>query len=208
LHLGLITDNAGLKDDTIFNYSKNDIGVYISFLEKILEKNKNIDYDSVFDAGMTLLRKYSNQGVVYYPLRAAVKEYIAGKYDGFLKEAFDRFYDEQCEDPFIFIERTHYKRLKKIPPDLVAYIRLEGESCKSNNDKMMIISYAYGKIELIEWYIELLDTGDKKYFVPHSKEYLVSMRTQILAAIKYIMDIKIDQNRPLIDIKYPKGYEG
>lgn len=101
------------------------------------------------------------------------------------------------------------KKLKKIPADLVAYVQIEGEAIKDANDKMMIVSYAYGKIELIDWYIELLDVGSKKYLVPHSKEHLLDIKNQLQAAIKKIMDTPIPKaERPIIDIKYPKGYEG
>jgi hypothetical protein len=101
------------------------------------------------------------------------------------------------------------KKLKKIPADLLSYIQIEGEAVKDANDKQMIVSYAYGKIETIDWYIELLDTGSKKYIVPQSREHLVSVKQQILAAIKQIMATPLPQaGRPLIDIKYPSGYEG
>lgn len=107
-------------------------------------------------------------------------------------------------------EKFGVKKLKKIPRDIVAYVQIEGEAIKDANDKMMIASYCLGKIEIVEWYIELIDSGSKKYIVPHQKPYLVSLRTQLLAAYKKIMDTpipKIDQ-RPIVDIQYPKGYEG
>ncbi|HBA49419.1 MAG TPA: hypothetical protein DCZ91_16810 [Lachnospiraceae bacterium] len=44
-----------------------------------------------------------------------------------------------------------------------------------------IASYCLSKIEIVEWYIELLDVGSKKYVVPHSKPYLENVRTQLLA---------------------------
>jgi hypothetical protein len=101
------------------------------------------------------------------------------------------------------------KKLKKIPRDLIAYITIEGESIRDAGDKMMIVSYAYGKLEIIEWYIELLITGTERYIVPHSKDYLESLRTQILACIKKIMDKPLPKlDRPLIQVGYPKGYEG
>ena len=64
--------------------------------------------------------------------------------------------------------------------------------------------------EIVEWYIELLEVGSKKYIVPHTKPYLESVRTQLLACFKRIMEVKIvnPTTRPIIDIQYPKGYEG
>ena len=100
------------------------------------------------------------------------------------------------------------KKLKKIPSDLLAYIQIEGEAIKDSNDKQMIISYAYKKLELVEWHIELLTVGSKKYIVPQSMEQLSSIKQQLQSLIKKIMDTPIPSSSSLISINYPKGYEG
>lgn len=102
------------------------------------------------------------------------------------------------------------KKLKKIPSDLVSYIQIETEAIKDANDKMMISSYCLGKLEMVNWYLELLKVGSKKYIVPQSKAHLEMVRDQLMACHKTIMGVKITSpnNRPLLDIKYPRGYEG
>ena len=55
------------------------------------------------------------------------------------------------------------KKLKKIPYDLVSYIQIETEAIRDANDKMMISSYCLAKLELVNWYLELLEVGSKKY---------------------------------------------
>jgi len=102
------------------------------------------------------------------------------------------------------------EKLKRIPSDIVSYVQIEGEAIQDANDKMIIASYANSKLELINWYIELLDAGSKKYIVPHSKAHLVDLRDQLKAALQKIMAVKIvsPNQRPLINIKYPEGYEG
>ena len=102
------------------------------------------------------------------------------------------------------------KKLKRIPVDLVSYIQIETESIRDTNDKMMISSYCLNKLELINWYIRLLEEGSKKYIVPQSKEYLEMTRDQLMECHKQIMKVKItsSRSRPIIDIQYPKGYEG
>ena len=94
--------------------------------------------------------------------------------------------------------------------DLVSYIQIETEAIKDANDKMMISSYCLGKLELVNWYLELLAVGSEKYIVPQSKAHLETIRDQLLACHKAIMAAKIMKpgDRPLLDIKYPKGYEG
>ena len=102
------------------------------------------------------------------------------------------------------------KKLKKIPSDLVSYIQIETEAIRDYNDKMMISSYCLGKLELVNWYIELLEVGSKKYIVPQSKAYLETVRDQLMECHRQIMSVKIAKpgDRPILDIKYPKGYEG
>jgi hypothetical protein len=102
------------------------------------------------------------------------------------------------------------EKLKKIPYDLVSYITIETEAIQDTNDKMIISSYCLGKLKTVEWYIELLKVGSEKYIVPHSQYELESIRSQLQDCHKQIMAVKIvnPNQRPIIDIKYPKGYEG
>ena len=102
------------------------------------------------------------------------------------------------------------KKLKKIPVDLVSYIQIETEAIKDFNDKQMISSYCLGKLEMVNWYLDLLEVGSEKYIVPQSKAYLESVRDGLMECHKQIMSVKIKNpnDRPIVDIKYPKGYEG
>lgn len=102
------------------------------------------------------------------------------------------------------------KKLKKIPYDLVPYIQIETEAIQDANDKMMISSYCLHKLEIVNWYLELLEAGSKKYIVPQSKAQLEMIRDQLMECHKEIMKVKVQKNnkRPLLDIEYPKGYEG
>ena len=102
------------------------------------------------------------------------------------------------------------KKLKKIPYDLVSYIQIETEGIRDANDKQMISSYCLHKLELVNWYLELLEVGSKKYDVPQSKAQLEQLRDQLMDAHKKIMATKIPdpKTRPIIDIKYPDGCEG
>ena len=102
------------------------------------------------------------------------------------------------------------KKLKRIPYDVVSYVLIEAEGIKDANDKQMISSYCLHKLEMVNWYLELLENGSKKYIVPQSKAQLETLRDQLMEAHKTIMATKIPdpRTRPIIDIKYPEGYEG
>lgn len=96
------------------------------------------------------------------------------------------------------------KKLKKIPYDLVSYIQIETETIEDADDKMMIASYCLGKLQLVEWYIQLIDTDNPNYIVPQTKEQLVMIRDQLKECYKEIMKVKIKRpgERPLFDIRY------
>ena len=97
------------------------------------------------------------------------------------------------------------KKLKKIPYDLVSYIQIETETIEDADDKMMIASYCLGKLQLVEWYIQLIDTNNPNYIVPQTREQLVMIRDQLKECHKEIMKVKIRRpsERPLFDIHYP-----
>lgn len=101
------------------------------------------------------------------------------------------------------------KKLKKIPYDLVSYIMIETEAIKDANDKMMISSYCLKYLKDVEWYIQLLTVGSEKYIVPHTLSELQSIRSQLKDCHAQIMRVKIQnpQDRAIINVKYPPGYE-
>ena len=102
------------------------------------------------------------------------------------------------------------KKLKRIPSDLVPYITIETEDIRTVNDKMMISSYCIHWLDMVNWYLELLEVGSKKYIVTQSKAQLEMIRDQMMECHRQIMRVKIRRpgERPLIDIEYPEGYEG
>lgn len=104
---------------------------------------------------------------------------------------------------------TMKKKLKKIPNDLVSYIRIETESIRDANDKTMMSSYCLHKLEVVNWYLELLEAGSKKYIVPQSRAHLEMVRDRLTECYRRIMGVKIKstKDRPLIDSRYPEGYE-
>ena len=57
----------------------------------------------------------------------------------------------------MFFGKKGPKKLKKIPYDLVSYISIETDAIQDNNDRQILSSYCLGKLENVNWYIELLD---------------------------------------------------
>jgi hypothetical protein len=100
------------------------------------------------------------------------------------------------------------KKLKRITSEVVSYVLIEGRAVKDANDKQLIVSYAHSYLNNVNWYIQLLETGSVKYEVQQTKAELLSVKSQLEAAIKEIIARPLPSSRGTIDIKYPKGYEG
>lgn len=222
-------DDVKMSDTSTFKVSQSDIKAVNQFVKNITtryaapEKEKSAIIKDLKEMVSSLrdvtVSMNENTGNLL-DLPATVEKYYNGGFNSVMEQTRQKFYEEQIDvaamrmqqnpEVRLLTEKFGVKKLKKIPTDLVAYITIEAESIKDANDKMMIASYCLGKIEIVEWYIELLEVGSNKYIVPHTKPYLESVRTQLLACYKKIMATPIpkQQERPLIDVQYPKGYEG
>lgn len=227
LQLLFVFDDVHMNNKDTFELSKEDINAVNQFVRNIYnsyaapEKEKK----KIVEDMKTLVKELHEacddsdniRELSYLP--EAVESYLFGKFDeeltrcrlSWMNEQVDFKAMRECKDNKVtaLYEKFGVKKLKKIPADLVAYITIETESIKDANDKMMIASYCCSKIEIVEWYIELLEVGSKKYVVPHTKPYLENLRTQLLACYKKIMATPIPkQDRAIINVQYPSGYEG
>lgn len=228
MQLLFVFDDVNMNNYKTFDISKEDIKTVNQFIKNIStryaapEKEKKAIISDVKDM-IKALHEYCEMDINVNSLDYLPTE-IEKYYNGYYKESIDKVNEEFIYENIdkewsidpgnrevkYLQEKFGVKKLKRIPVDLVAYIQIETEAIKDANDKMMISSYCLSKLEIVEWYIELLEVGSKKYIVPHSKQYLETVRTQLLACFKKIMDTPVSKpsERPIVDIKYPKGYEG
>ena len=96
------------------------------------------------------------------------------------------------------------KKLKPIGRDVVAYITCEMNDIHSSNDQAMLAGYTCSKIELVDWYITVLDTQDPKYIVPHTRQYLITMKAQLESLLTQILKIRpINRSEQIWRVNYP-----
>lgn len=129
-------------------------------------------------------------------------DYLFGKIDKILEESYKERYTTEAFFGLI------KKRLKKLDPSDIDYIALEINDIKSNDDKMMIISYIYSKIDIIDYYLSIIESKDKSYIVPHNKEFLISLKKRLIEYKDIAMKKSLPQINYDININYPSGYEG
>ena len=222
LQMLVMFDDVDMSSKDVFKFNKEDINTVTSFIKNIYsnyaspekEKKKILDdLQSIIDKikGNT---EYDENVKSIIDLTNVFNEFYSGKFnddieyyrEACMKDCIDADWSNNNPNTEIRMlqEATKIKKLKKLPRDLVAYISIEAESIRDANDKLMIASYCLDKLEIVEWYIELLEVGSNRYIVPHPMSYLRSLRTQLLQCYDKIMKVKIipPSERPLIDIKY------
>ena len=110
----------------------------------------------------------------------------------------------------IFVEsifnRVH--KMKRIDPAELDYIGIEVNNIKTNDDKMMVVSYIYSKLDIINYYISLLEQGDPRYSIPHTKESLNQMKERLEEYRFNAINKKLPELTYGINIQWPTGYEG
>lgn len=96
------------------------------------------------------------------------------------------------------------KKLKPIGRDVVAYITVEMNDIHSANDQAMLAGYTCSKIELVDFYITCLETQDARYIVPHNKQYLVQIKSDLERLLTQILRIRpINRTEQIWRVNYP-----
>ena len=133
------------------------------------------------------------------------EDYINNKIDRIIQEHYSSYVDHDD----IFINESFFtKKLKPIDPACMDYVEMQKENIKNNDDKMMLVSYIYSKLDIIDYYLSIINNNVPKYIVPHSKQSLLDMRERLTAIKDEVVAYKIPEIKYGLFIDYPKGYEG
>jgi hypothetical protein len=125
-------------------------------------------------------------------------------------EVFDHSKAEGEEEPFeegFFSKKP--KKLKPIPRDVVAYITVEMNAIQDSNDQAMLAGYTCAKLDLVDFYLNCIDTQDERYIVPHNRAYLVNMQNELNRLLAQILKIRpANQSNALwrANVTLPEGY--
>lgn len=102
------------------------------------------------------------------------------------------------------------KSLKQITRTELDYIDVQIMDMKTNDDRLMILSYINSKLDLCDYYITIINDKNlsKKYDVPQSLTSLLDIRKRLLISKKKAFAQKIPTRVDDIYVFYPTGYEG
>lgn len=132
----------------------------------------------------------------------------------FIKKYVNESYTEQPKYSTVYQEglfEKKPKRLKPIPRDIIAYITVEMNDISSANDQAMLSGYTCSKLELVDFYLTVLDTQDPRYIVPHTKQYLETMKQELERLLTQILRIRpINRSDKIwrMNVTYPEGWRG
>lgn len=149
----------------------------------------------------------------------------------FLKEVLTNYYETVFEGQMGYINKIDYmtekadsateeyvqeffiwkgKKLKRIDPNDLSYIDIKINMIKTETDRMMIVSYIHSKLDMVEYYLDIMDNKSIrwKYDIPQSRESLEIIRKRLIQSLDRAMNFKIPMNKSGFIISWPTGYEG
>lgn len=155
---------------------------------------------------------------------ACISPYIKDVIDTFIEEVLTnheesnvnktQYISERVEKDINDYYTTEFfgitKHLKRIEPADIDYVIIKMEGIKSESDKLMLITYIHSKLDLIDYYIQILEnpTLSKKYTIPNSLEQLKSFKARLNVYRDNILKYKIPDKYKGILVAWPEGYEG
>lgn len=140
---------------------------------------------------------------------AVTESVVAARVEKIFKDAEDSVINSYIEKSPYVTESMRQKTLKRIDPAMIAYVQIEKNNIRNNDDKMMLVSYIYSKLDLIDYYISIIDNNITKYIVPHSKQSLLDMKQQLLRIKDEIIAYEIPEVKYGVYLgDYPAGYDG
>lgn len=114
--------------------------------------------------------------------------------------------DQIVQEAFVLFK----KKLKRIEPYELDYIMVEKDKMKTNDDKLLLVSYIHSKIDIVNYYLSILDNPkySEKYEVPHSRDELLFYLKRLNELREEVLAKPIEPVRYGLTIMYPAGYEG
>lgn len=131
---------------------------------------------------------------------------VDGKKVQYMQERADKDIEEGYVTEFFIFG----KELKRIDPAEIDYIDVKIQSIKNDNDKLMLVSYIHSKLDLVEYYISIMEHPklSRRYNIPHSLNQLYDLKKRLLLLRKMALEFRIPERNKGILVAWPTGYEG
>lgn len=119
----------------------------------------------------------------------------------------DKIIDEGYMTEFFLFKK---KTLKPIDDKDIDYIYLKIDAIENINDKLVLISYIHSKIDLVDYYLQILKNNkmSNKYNIYQTIPELLDIKKKLLSLRDKVLTKKIEQKNNNILVAWPAGYEG
>lgn len=158
--------------------------------------------------------KSAKENIKYYKDYLKRSEYIGKMRADFIRKYVKEYSTDIPENTNIYQEgflSKKPKKLKPIPRDIVPYITVEMNAIRDSNDQAMLSGYTCSKLELVDFYLNVIDTNDERYIVPHTRQYLVQLQNDLNRLLTQILRIKpINKSDRVwqVNVNYPENWRG
>lgn len=200
-----ISTNATSKDDdmrnvtgfaisTLDNFEQRKAKLASSKWKDILSRTNSTVIKNAINAFGESTMFYQENGSFSITSENAKYEITQDRINHLVQEAFTLF----------------KKKLKRIEPYELDYISIEKDKIKTNDDKLLLVSYIYSKLDIVNYYLSILENPKylEKYDVPHSREELLFYQKRLNELRDEVLNKPIEPVRYGLTIMYPTGYEG
>lgn len=225
LHVVISCIIGKMDDEGRFNVDDTDITNGHNFVKDVIHHDeKNRDVNDIVDdyignkehesLPITLRRDIANiQDEIDSINDVSNEDVITDEDFDFVDTGDDKLSSEKIDDESYqegFLSKKP-KKLKPIPRDIIAYITVEMNAIEDSNDQAMLSGYTCSKLELVDFYLNVIDTKDDRYIVPHTRDYLVNMQNELNKLLTQILRIRpINRNDRVwrVNVNYPEGWRG
>lgn len=107
-------------------------------------------------------------------------------------------------------EKFGPRKLARIDRNEIDYIEVKMGSIQSDLDKMMLVSYCNDKLDLVNYYIHVVEDPmlSQKYVIPHTYQQLSNMKSRLEKLRIALLNYRIPVRQPGLLVQWPTGYEG
>jgi len=177
--------NKKLSDIIIPNHGNR----YFKELKDLIQKNINDKYSTLRNKLTSIEEKLSDDNEINPDENITTPEELNNNSSEELNQDNQNISNEQPigqESVYYVISENNIfaKKLKRFDPSIPAYVKIHAANATNPDELMMIISYGYSKLEMVNWYIELIDTNNPNYVVPMRRQELINFKNQL----QYILD--------------------
>lgn len=198
-----------IPSDKVYDQMKSDTLFSINLVEDLQKRQAEVSKKNFEKMLLNLPGEYIKKATksIYDAMFAASNGKTETMKENALMESANYYYEEAYTKEAFDIFK---KKMKRIDPSIPDYVEIRKGDIRSNDDKLMLVSYIYSKIDLINYYLDIMNNPkfEKRYVFYNTKQELLRMKAQLEKDKEEILQYRIPEINYGIQVNYPDGYTG